>query len=1188
MFLKRIALHGFKSFVDRTEFEFGPGVTAIVGPNGCGKSNVLDAVRWVLGEQSARSLRGERMSDVVFSGARTRKPANFAEVQLTFDNRLRLLASDQAEVIVARVLYRNGDSEYRLNGNPCRLRDIRELLLDTGVGVDAYSVIEQGRVDLLLQASPIERREIFEEAAGISRYKVRRTEAERKLERTQQNLLRLNDVVDELEKRLRSVKLAAGKARSFQQYDARLRELRAAFALAEYHEFEQQRLAAQQQLDALTRDALARRADLAAREADAAETEHAAQAVDERTHAAEAAVLALQSEASTLSERIAQSQRRIAELAALRERRQVQAGQLAAQASEISARLRTEEAGLAEAAAALATESTGADALRAQQAHAAARVGELRQQLNDARAHAFDAARRAALLQNEQANLEQQRQAQIGRLHALNTRLDALVQEREDLAARRAALADRLSDDEVRGGELAAELRNIDALTAATQHELAAADAAIVLARERRTALLSRLNVLEEMERRFEGIDRGARAVLAWRDGSDASLVAGLVADCLRIDDPRVAALEAVLAGFENHLVVRDSYAFLAEMQRRGQAADPLRIFALDRVPATVDRGEYAAAPGVLARAADWVNCEDAFRPLAESLLGRVYLVDNVERALALASAAPDGFVFVAPAGETVSAGGRLTFGRPEESHGLISRKAEIRQLRLDLDDAETALEQALRRRAELDAQRGDLDLRRGGQLEQLAAQQRQLAELRTEIMRSDDENGRHEREWHALLAERGATERNVAALADRLRTLLAESTAVQQDVHAFERGVADLEAAAQAAEAVAAGASRELTGRLVEVARAAERRTAAENALQTLRQNLASAGREQAHAVQEAESAAAQIGETESALDAARERCAAATAECGIRRSEAAALRHERQALRARLDTCAGEIRGLHAAITQLDADAAEHSATLRELAVRREGLVTRVRDELALDLAGLYADYLHADQDWTAIRTEIDELRQKIARLGHVNLDAIAELDELTPRFENLVAQRSDLSDSIERLRGLIAELDAESRLRFGQTFVQVREQFQELFRKLFAGGKADIILEDPENPLTCGIDIIARPPGKEPQSISLLSGGEKTLTAVALLLAVFKSKPSPFCILDEVDAALDEANVERFNTVVQEFLSQSQFVVITHHKRTMQCADVLYGVTMEEPGVSKRMSVRFEGRVETPVTA
>ncbi len=333
MFLKRIALHGFKSFADRTEFEFGSGITAIVGPNGCGKSNILDAVRWVLGEQSAHSLRGGRMQDVIFAGSRSRKPAGLAQVQLTFDNRGGILRSDQPEVTVERLLYRSGESEYRLNGGACRLKDVRDLLLDTGVGVDAYSVIEQGRVDLLLQANPVERREIFEEAAGISRYKVRRVEAERKLERTQENLLRLEDILGELEKRLRSVRLAAGKARNYQQYDARLRELRASFSMAEYHEFEVSRRRVQEEADALGLGLEERRAGLATRDAEVAEREHALQRLDEEIQAADGRLLELQTALSALAERIAQGERRRTELAALRDRRRQQAADVGADRS---------------------------------------------------------------------------------------------------------------------------------------------------------------------------------------------------------------------------------------------------------------------------------------------------------------------------------------------------------------------------------------------------------------------------------------------------------------------------------------------------------------------------------------------------------------------------------------------------------------------------------------------------------------------------------------------------------------------------------------------------------------------------------------------------------------------------------------------------------------------------------------
>ncbi len=1189
MFLKHIALHGFKSFADRTEFEFGAGITAIVGPNGCGKSNVVDAVRWVLGEQSARSLRGDRMADVIFVGSRSRKPANFAEVLLTFDNRAGLLRSDQEEVVVGRILYRSGESEYRLSGNVCRLRDIRELLLDTGVGVDAYSVIEQGRVDLLLQANPLERREIFEEAAGVSRYKFRRVEAQRKLERTQNNLLRLRDIVDELEKRLRSVRLAAGKARNYQQYDARLRELRSAFSMAEFHELEQGRLRVQQQADALSASLQEARARLAGRDAEAAELEHERQALDEQIQASEAALLEAQTALSALGERIALGEQRLSELATVRDRRHTQAADVRARLDALGERIAAEEQAARELAALEQENVARADAAQAARQSAEQRLEELRHALERERAAAFETVRRAALLQNERENGAQQRSrltAQAGRLEA---RRQEVRREDEGLASRVEEIGTRLQRLDQEVGELSVALRQDEQRWTALRDEAEQLDRQIGVAKETRTAVASRLALLEDLERRLEGVDQGTRAVLTWRDeaGPQAAVV-GLVADLLRIDDPRLPILQPVLATFENYLVVREAAAFLDELTRRGPQIGPLRVLALDRLARPITPISYAHAPGFIARASDWVQCAAEFRPLAEHLLGRTFIVENVDQALRLAAEALAGCVFVTLDGIAIGADGRLIFGAADAAPGLFSRRAEIRQLRGELEEVESSLVQLTRRRLETDERLSDLQLHKDGLLQAIATQQREHAELRNEQARLADGRQRLGRESALIDEELGTFRRALADVSQQLQALEAQSATISVAQQVQEAGVAALVTNLAEQEAAVARLAQESTVALVERGRVVEKRAATEKSLAELHAHDAALRREGTDAGREADEAGREMQRAADDLRVARqdqltqreasERCRGKTLE----------LRQKRQELLQRLEACGAVGRELQKQVEELETVWHAQQVALRESEVRKEALTARVRDELGLDLAELYQGYAHAEQDWEAIKAEIDELRGKIARLGNVNLDALAELEELTPRYEHLTTQRADLVAAIARLETLITELDQESRVRFTQAFEQIRVQFQEMFRKLFGGGKADVLLEDPASPLECGIEIIARPPGKEPQSISLLSGGEKTLTAVALLMGVFKSHPSPFAILDEVDAALDEANIERFNNVLQEFLSHSQFVVITHSKRTMACADVLYGVTMEEPGVSKRVSVRFEECVETPIVA
>lgn len=1189
VFLRKAVLHGFKSFADRTEFEFGSGITSIVGPNGCGKSNLLDAVRWVLGEQSAKSLRGDHMGDVIFAGSRTRKPAAFAEVALTFDNSRGTLRHDSSEVVVGRVLYRSGESEYKLNGQVCRLKDIRELLLDTGVGVDAYSVIEQGGVDQLLQANPQQRREIFEEAAGVSRYKVRRTEAQRKLERTRENLVRLEDVIGEVERRLRSVKLAAGKARSYLEYDAQLRQRRASFALAEYYELEAANAAVRAEVEMLAAALVDERTRLAACDAQAAELDRDVQSHDERIHQAEARLHACQSERSALTERVAQQQRQIEQQEAARGRRIAQISELAARRGELSARQAAEEANLAEAQAAEIAAAERLADLEAQRAAQLRDLSTVREAVERERLAAFDAARRAARLQSELAGLAAQRQRLAAETERLSERREAIERSQAALGERVAALRQGQAEIEEQLRAHAAALRQAESDLADQGVAAAQLDEQVTTGKERRSALLSRLSLLEDLERRREGIDAGTRAVLDWpRETGESHPVIGLVADLLRLDASQAAVLEPVLGVFEGLLVVPEFAALRAALDRHEPVSGPLRVLALDRVRERPLAGGYETTPGFVARACDWVNCAPEHRRLAEHLLGRVIVLESLERALRAADEALSGYTFVTLDGWCVHADGRVSRGVGAGAAGLISRKAEVRALGAELEEVESQLALTTRRRLEVEQRLSDLMLHKQALLGDIASTQRLEAESRGELARAEDERQRLEREAHAVASETALGQATLHQLEQEAARVERETAAAAAEQEACAGRIAEQGRVSGDLDGTLAALTQEITATHGERVRAAERRSAVERVLGDLTRRIALLGDEVAAAEAEAAEAERQIAGARGEIDAAEARRAELARIDEQLSAELLALRERRQHLRQQGEQCGADSREIQRRIAAGEGVLRERELSLRENAVRRESLLARTRDELGIDLAESLATYEHREQDWATVRAEIDDLRQKIARLGNVNLDAIQELDEITPRYEHLVAQRADLQSSIARLEELIVELDAESTRRFAETFEQVRAHFQELFRKLFEGGKADVYLEDPERPLESGIEIVARPPGKEPQTISLLSGGERTMTAIALLMAVFRSRPSPFAILDEVDAALDEANTERFNKLLQEFLSQSQFVVITHSKRTMASADVLYGVTMEEPGVSKRVSVRFEERVITPVGA
>ncbi len=1191
MLLKRVVIAGFKSFADRTAFDFGSGVTGVVGPNGCGKSNVVDAIRWVLGEQSARSLRGARMLDVIFSGSRSRPAANAAEVELTFDNSEGFLDRPEPEVSVSRTLYRNGDSEYRINGALARRKDIRDLLLDTGVSVSAYSVIEQGRVDILLQANPVQRREIFEEAASISRYRAQRAEAQRKLERTQQNVLRLGDVLDELERQLRSVKLAAGKARNFVEYDARLRELRAAASLAEHHRLTQSLAAANAALREVREQLQAERASLSELDAEAAAAQEALRAAEAVLREAEGEQSALRDQAGVLAERERQSRLRVEASHEQQQHALQRARAIADRTTALEARLATQREALQQLSRELDEAQQRLAASQNDKAAADRLLANGRQALETARDAAFSAAQQTSQVAEASHAVDHQHArltTQIEQLQARTARLEtqrAEVAERE--AACRAAAGGLTADLEQQRGELT----QLEASMTENRSAATARDEESAELKERRAAVSSRLSVLEDLERRRVGVAAGEQQLLAWRDDPAAhnAGVLGLVADLLRIDDPRVVRLQAVLAGCERMVVARHAHAFLDELARRGAPESNAAVIALNGVPQPMpDARPYQQLPGVEACAADWVTCDESLRPLAEHLLRRVVLVESVSAALSFAADAPAGWRFVTPDGVVVGAEGGISTGGTSASQSLMSRKSEIRALHVERDEVETHLERLTRERQALADALSDLDLQRDALVTRIAETQRREVANETRLRESAEALARIASDERAAANELRGLQRSLeevearrGALTKQAGDARAASEAEQARVETAAAEVERLASAVDAAASVVSEARVLLSG-------ANERRTAAEQAARELDEQLSAAREEEQSANAEAERCGVVAQEAaREADDAAAERVRLAEAE----QKQANVVQQQRasvEAVRERISERSAAARTLHAAIEASEQRGHAHEMTVREESLRLENLATRVQDELDVDLAALYASYEHSERDWEAERSEIEDLRGKIARLGHVNLDAIDELEALQPRYSEMVQQRDDLTHSQRQLESLIERLDAESQTRFLECFEAVRLHFRELFRKLFSGGKADIVLEDPAQPLECGIEIIARPPGKEPQSISLLSGGERTLTAVALLLAVFKSKPSPFAILDEVDAALDEANVGRFNDVVQEFLEHSQFVIITHNKRTMQACDVLYGVTMEESGVSKRVSVRFDDRQAAPRVA
>ncbi len=1189
MKLKKLILSGFKSFADRTEFEFDDGVSCVVGPNGCGKSNVVDAVKWVLGEQSAKSLRGGEMMDVVFNGSSARKASGLAEVTLVFDNSSQILQPNLPEppsdnmISITRRLYRSGQSEYLINKLQVRLRDIREMFLDTGAGTDAYSLIEQGRVEGFLQASQDDRRAIFDEAAGISKYKARKKEALRKLDRVEQNLLRLNDILAEVEKRLRSIKVQAGKARNYQTYAERLKDLKALHYLAQYHLFTRSRGELQVRLNAAS-DVTARVQDRlvhleearSACEAEADDLQRAGRELQQQ-------VSAISAQITTNRERIEMLTGKVRELGETIVTTSARCEELEAKMVSLDDEVEARQGEMQDLTCRSAELSEQYESVRLDYEATDLEIGELRDRLEDEKNGTIDLLRRTAQLHSEvksfsirQENLHSQRDRLSGRAEEIDQALAALLTERAVVEQRLGEIRDVLADAENRLHETRQSSKSLQENEQQLRSQLSAS-------REKRSGVLSRIHAIQEMQDRLEGVTAGVRKVLEERQKGNLAGIGGMLCDYIRTDVRHAKMVEAALSGADQQVLVERLEELLARgedlraLLGEGGALEALCLDRLDLLRLDLD---LPSCEGILGRVVDFVEYEPAVAPAIWRLLGTTLVAEGLAEAARAAELAPPGYRFVTLKGEVLECDGRVRFGAANRGAGVIARRSEL----ADLESQRTALDERIE---ELTRQCGATR----GELDHLAHTEQKLRtaiyEANTERVEAEGRLERTEAEIAKLQREQPVVSSDLAALAEEIEQAVRGQLEAQEKAAELEqRSAQRQEETARLTEMVAAARQRqgELAARLTELkvamASAEERKSAARSALDSLARQKEQMDQDVRRGREEVESMRQRRTEAEEGVRKAQVDLGDLTARHETLSQEAAEVEESRRSVHDRTE----EIRRQLVQERKAQEEATEQLNRCRlelgELEVRIEALISRANDEMTMNLLERIENYQHDEQrDWEAVEAEIGDLRGKIERLGNVNLDAIVEQEELENRYDMYAGQIADVTDSRDQLNELIRRINKESRDLFVQTFESVRANFQELFRKLFGGGRADLILLNPDDVLESEIEIVARPPGKETKSLTLLSGGEKTMTALALLFSIFKSRPSPFCILDEVDAALDEANTQRFCRLVEEFVDTSQFIIISHAKRTMSMANVLYGVTMQEPGVSKRISVRFE---------
>ncbi|MFL5244038.1 MAG: chromosome segregation protein SMC [Gemmataceae bacterium] len=1211
--LQRLDLIGFKSFAEKTVFDFSPGITAIVGPNGSGKSNVVDAIRWVLGEQSIKSLRGQEMADVIFNGSATRRSLGIAEVTMTFDNTSGTLTTEANEVQISRRIYRDGQSEYLINGAIRRLKDIRDLFLGSGAGADAYCIIEQGRVEVLLQASTKDRRAIFEEAAGISRFKAKKTESLRKLERVSLNLERLRDILDELDKQLRSVQLQAAKAERYQEYQARLKQLRVGLGLQEYHQIDQKLGGESATLGAL-REQLHRQASISqAQEAELRQVEDRLSSLDETLRAQESLLTQarqrIATEQTTLEHERESSVELEADLAETRIRH-----------SELSRRVQT----LAQAVEEAAAELKSAEAHCQSQADEVQRheldlnnftreVKQLQDQIQEDKAGHFEQLRQAAYWHNdaisakahhdtlcrERDRLRQRTEQVVGHLASLDLELRDLTTAEEVVQNRLGQARQTLAHNQAQSGRLDKTLQE-DSNLLADQ-------------RARRSGLASRIEVLQGLENSQEGLGAGAREMADWLNAEPEmrALVPGMVVDLLTVGREDAARIDLALGQTAQCFVVRDMEALDRLVGSRPQAFSGRVSFIRLQGPvnpATPASSEGLNAPEIVARASQFVRCEDhEFAGLPEQLLGTTLLVKDLATARLLSTQRPD-CRFLTAQNELLDSDGTLTVGAHHADASILSRKAELRDLREQvtafdgriadvehgiaatreqISDLKSIAERQQREVEVLAEQANDLRMRIGQHRQQRAGLHEEVNVGRSELEGLDAEILTQEQTWKQAQAKAEAAEGIVAALESRLS--------------GSEIAIREKESARQLVQ-------RQLTAAKVSFAQTEERRNSLSNRHQQASGDLEERREEWKKGEDHRQTTAARLQASQMAMLEAESNLVVSYGEKEAAERESGRLQQQREELRNARQSLLQSTQDSRQAWEAKREEVHHLELQVNDLKHQCETLVGRLREEYQIEMSELYRQARDAgrwstanpapgnssedtkpaaavlwlpasDAETQEAQKEIEELRRKLTRLGNVNLEALQELNELEKRAASLRGQADDLTSAKRSLEDIIGKINEDSRKLFTDAFEAIRTHFQELFRKLFGGGMADIELEEPDDVLESGIEIVARPPGKEMRNLSLMSGGEKTLTAVALLLAIFRSKPSPFCILDEVDAPLDEANIGRFTSVLREFLDRSQFILITHSKRTMASADVLYGVTMQESGVSKRVAVRFE---------
>jgi chromosome segregation protein len=1210
MYLKNLTMFGFKSFADKTSLNFQPGVAAIVGPNGCGKSNVSDAIRWVLGEQSAKALRGGEMADVIFNGTDGRKPIGMAEVSLTIgggdEEHMRAAGVEMAynEVTITRRVFRDGGSEYFINKTPCRLKDIQQFFMGTGMGKTSYSIMAQGNITQILSSKPDDRRLVFEEAAGITKFKSQKKEALRKLEYTDQNLLRIADLIREVKRQIGSLQRQAGKARRYKQIADELRHLETQLA--------------RHQFDVLM-------GEIRERETTAERLRMDMEICSESLIRAEDEILQLRSRLSELEEQIAASQQRGMELKGecdrhdsrihFNEERMRELEQQNTRAlsditeSEERSRMASDELALVTekfnaATAALAvhrqTLQQKHDALRAVEQELIAKQDAMRKAQSDA----FAAAQQLTRVRNEINALDLLKEGNVVRLEKLSAEKIQLEEERTRLETRLHEFAANVESEKLNVATSRGTVEERQARLKEIQVELNRIGQELDSVVRQQAEKKSRLNVLEQLQESHEGFGAGAQAAL-----KQSKSVLGSLTDKIRVPDEFITAVESAL-GHNLQLVLTEqpesAQEILAGLASNKQGRASIAALGLQRAASVplADGERQQDAGGTLALSV--VEADDSIRPLIHALLGRLVIVADLAAATAAWRETKGEFDFVTRNGELLNRHGIYTGGSTNNSNGkapssILGRKNQIKELQAQL--------------ATLQEQINEISRGKGALQSEQTALQASLQQAQTELRAQEVAIATHEGEFKALQNSQRVLHQKIDTVVYEIQSLAAQEKEGNDKRAALAAQVAECEQREKASQELVT----QLGSGLDELRQHRDTATAAltetKVLLATDEQLAASFGKQRGPLEQRIQELNALALQRRGEISSCIKRKEQAELENADSRQQIERLQHDREIVNTRtaglveeksgvdedVSTREENLRGQRGRLTSLqqqrgtiDVELAQKNMSVQNLReriqqkyqvsiddIRSECITITYADEGQAKVQTLSPEEMAASgagTDWDAITAQVGEMQKRIDDMGPVNLVAIEEYEETEQRHTFLSTQYDDLVKAKTELMEVINRINTQTKDMFTQTFLQIRENFRNMFVEIFGGGKADLILTDENDVLESGIDIVARPPGKQLQTISLLSGGEQTMTAVALLFSIYQVKPSPFCVLDELDAPLDESNINRFVRVLQRFIEHSQFIIITHNKRTVSAAQATYGVTMEERGVSKTVSMRF----------